>query len=262
LGVRWEPKTQVLKDEPGAPHEIGRPDLGDDDARFFALEFLGVGKLAAKKLDELAGARATVGAEDAHAEEEDQEMEDFGVLGWTEGSGGRLLLDLGQEGGEGVVELALDGGSGELLIDDAGRESLVRFGESLESGENIGIGSGRLASGEFGDGEGDGGEKLAVELDGVRSDADIEERSVVGQGAGVLVLIAMSGEKVAAVGGAVDGDFALGAAADRADFFRFGRTKTPGFAFIADWTKHERSPGTNKSSGAKAQSHRTFSCRS
>jgi len=57
------------------------PALRDDDAGFFALEFVGAGELAAEEFDEAAGARAAVGAKQAHAIEEDEELEDFGVFG-------------------------------------------------------------------------------------------------------------------------------------------------------------------------------------
>jgi hypothetical protein len=43
-----------------------RRDLGKNDTGFFALEFVGAGELAAEEFDEAAGARAAVGAEQAH----------------------------------------------------------------------------------------------------------------------------------------------------------------------------------------------------
>ena len=225
----------------------GGKELRDDDAGLFALEFLGPGELAAQEFDELAGARAAVGAENAHAKEEDQELKDLGILGRVDGRGGGLLFDLGEEGGEGVVEFALNGGSRRLLVDNAGSEGFVGFDESAESGKDVGICSGGLICGEFGDGESDGREKLAMHLDGVGSNAHLEERGVGGESAGVLLLVAMRGDEVAAVGGAVDGDFALGAAADGADFFRFGGAETARLAFVADRTEHERSPSEQKS---------------
>ncbi len=42
--------------------------LGDDDAGFLALEFLGGGKLAAEEFNEAAGAWAAVRAKKSHAE--------------------------------------------------------------------------------------------------------------------------------------------------------------------------------------------------
>ena len=222
------------------------PRLGDDDAGFFALEFLGARELAAKEFDEFAGARAAVGAEDAHAEKKDEQLEDLGVFWRVKRGSCGLLLDFVDERGERVVELALDGGGGRPFVDDARAESFVGFGKGQESSEDVGIGSGGLRGGEFRDGEGDGGKKLAVHLDGVRGDADIQKRSIGGECPGMLLFVAVRRDKVAAVGGAVDGDFALGAATDGADFFRFGRTKAARLAFIADWTKHERSPGTNE----------------
>ena len=231
------------------PYELRRSGacagtgLRDDDAGFFVLEFLGAGKLAAEEFDELAGARSAVGAKEAHAIEEDEELENLGVLGRGDGGGGGLLLHFVEERGERIVELALNGNYGRLFVDNAGGERFVGFGQGEERLKNIRIGGGGLGSGKFGDGEGHSGQELAVELDGVAGDADIEERSIGRKRARVLLFVAVRGEQVAAVGGAVDGDFALRAATDGADFFRLGRTEAAGFAFVADWTKHERSPG-------------------
>jgi hypothetical protein len=54
----------------------------------------------------------------------------------------------------------------------------------------------------------------------------------------VLVLITMRGEQVRAIRRAIDRYFAAGTAADGADGFALGRTKTVGLAFFADWTRH------------------------
>ena len=59
----------------------------------------------------------------------------------------------------------------------------------------------------------------------------------------VLVFVAMGGVEIAALGWAVERDLTFGTTTDGADFFRLGWTKAAGFAFVADWTKHERSPG-------------------
>ena len=218
-------------------------ELGDDDAGLFVLEFFSAGELAAEEFDEFVGAGAAVGAENTHAVEEDEKLENLGVFWRMNRRSGGLLLHFVEECGERIIEFALNGDDGRLFVDDARGEGFVGFRESEESGEDIGVGGGGLRGGEFGDGEGNGGEELAVDLDGIGSDAQIEERSVGGKRAGMLLLVAMSGDEVAAVGGAVDGDFALRAATDGADFFRLGRTEAAGFAFVADWTKHERSPG-------------------
>ena len=52
------------------------------------------------------------------------------------------------------------------------------------------------------------------------------------------VLVAMSGEEIAAVGRAVEGDFAFGTATDGANFFRFSGAKALRFAFLTNWTGH------------------------
>ena len=89
---------------------------------------MGAGELAAEKFEEAAGAWASVGAQQAHAVEEDEELEDFGVLGAALGSLRRGLLGLVEERGKSVVESALDGRDWRLFVDDAGRECFVGFG--------------------------------------------------------------------------------------------------------------------------------------
>jgi len=93
---------------------------------FFALEFVGAGELAAEKFDEAAGARTSVGPEQAHAVEEDEKLEDFGIFG--EGSLRGGLFGFVEKGGESVVESALDRRDWGLLVDNAGGERFVGFG--------------------------------------------------------------------------------------------------------------------------------------
>jgi len=50
----------------------------------------------------------------------------------------------------------------------------------------------------------------------------------------MLLFVAMRGEEIGAVGRTVEGDFALGAAADGADGFGLGGAEAAGFAFLTD----------------------------
>ena len=81
--------------------------LWDDDAGFFALQFLGGGELAAKEFDEAARAGAAIGTQQAHAIEKDQQAENFRILdsgraraAWA------LLLCFVQERCQSAVEFA------------------------------------------------------------------------------------------------------------------------------------------------------------
>ena len=69
----------------------------------------------------------------------------------------------------------------------------------------------------------------------------IEQGRVGGKLALVLVFVAMRGDQVRAIAGTIDADFALGAAADGADFFAFGRAEPDCFAFFTDGTRHDLS---------------------
>jgi hypothetical protein len=69
----------------------------------------------------------------------------------------------------------------------------------------------------------------------------VEQRGVGWKLALVLVFIAVRGNQVGAVAGAIDADFALRAATDGADFFAFGRAEPDRFAFFTDGTRHELS---------------------
>jgi hypothetical protein len=81
-----------------------------------------------------------------------------------------------------------------------------------------------------------------VDANEIRSEANVEQRRVCGNLAWVLLLVSMRGDEIGAVGRAVEGDFALGAAADGANGFGFGRTKAPGFAFLTDRTGQAKPP--------------------
>ena len=109
----------------------------------------------------------------------------------------------------------------------------------MQSGEDVGISGAGLRGAEFGDGEGDGGEKLRVDADEIRSEADVEQWRVGGELARLLIFVAVRGDQVGAVGRAVEGDFAFGAATDGADGFGFGRAEAARFAFLTDRTGHE-----------------------
>jgi hypothetical protein len=94
--------------------------LRHNDTRFFALQFVGAGELAAEEFDEVAGARAAVAAKQAHAIEKDEELEDFGIFGAALRILRGGLFGFVEEGGESVVESALDSWNWWLLVDDAG----------------------------------------------------------------------------------------------------------------------------------------------
>jgi hypothetical protein len=155
---------------------------------------VGAGELAAEEFDEAAGARAPVGAEKAHAIEEDEELEDFGVFWAALGILGGGLFGFVKESGESVVESALYGWDRWLLIYDASGKRFVRFGLRLQGGKDVGVGGGALRGAEFGDGESDGGEKLWMDADEIGSETDVEERRVGGEWARVLFLVAMGGD--------------------------------------------------------------------
>jgi len=216
-----------------------KQQLREDDAGVFALEFVGARELASEEFDETAGTRAAVGAQKSHAVEEDNQLENFGVLGVAEGRLCGGLLCLGEKRGDGAVEGALDGPDRRLFVEDAGGEGFPGFGEGFEGGEDIGIGGAGFAGAEFRDGESDGGEKLRMQADEVRREADVEERSVRRKLARVLFLVAVGRDEISTVGRAVEGDFAFDAATDGADFFGLGWAKARGLAFFTDWTEHE-----------------------
>ena len=215
-----------------------RCNLGDDDAGLLAFEFLCAGKLATKELDKAARTGAAIGAQKAHAEEKDQQLQNFGIFQGLEGSLCGVLAGFCDEGGKRAVECVLKWNGRGLLIDDARGKSFVGFGEGANCGEDVGIGSRGLAGAELGNGKRDGGEKLAVGVNGVGGDADILKGGIRRNGAPMLVFVTMGGNQVAAVRGTIDGDFPLRATTDSANFFRFRGTKAPGFALLTNWTNH------------------------
>ena len=200
------------------------------------------GELATEEFDEAAGARAAVGAEQAHAIEEDEELEDFGVLGAALGSLRWGLFGFVQESDESIVESALDGRDWWLFVDDAGSKCFVGFGQRLQRGEDIGVCRGGLCGAEFGDSEGDGGEKLRVDADKIWSEANVKQRRIGRELARVLFFVAVRGEEIGTVKRAVEGNFAFRTAADRADGFGLRGAEASRFTFVTDRTGQEEPP--------------------
>jgi hypothetical protein len=155
---------------------------------------VGAGELGSEEFEEAAGAWAAVSAQEAHAIEEDKELEDFGVLGASLSILLGRLFGFIQEGGEGVVESALDERDRRLFVDDAGGECFVGFGQRLQRGEDIRVRRGGLRGAEFGDGESDGGKKLRVDADEIRGETDIQQRCVGRELARVLFFVAVRGD--------------------------------------------------------------------
>src|SRR5437588_10670185 len=83
----------------------------------------------------------------------------------------------------------------------------------------------------------------------VLRDGFVEQGSVARDVARMLVFVAMRGDEVRAVGRAIHRDFALGAAADRANLFPLGGAEARSLAFFTDRTGHRHSSsGTRQSS--------------
>lgn len=169
-------------------------------------------------------------------------MEDFGIFRVAERALRWRLLGFGKESGQGIVEAALDGRNRWLFVHNAGGESFVGLSECLQGGENVGISGRRLAGAEFGNSERNGRKKLRVQAHQIGSEADIEQRCVRRKRARMVFLVAVRGEKIGAIGRAIERDFAFRAAADGADFFSFGRAKAFGLAFLTNWTGQWFSP--------------------
>ena len=55
----------------------------------------------------------------------------------------------------------------------------------------------------------------------------------------MLVFVAVGSNEVRAIGRAIDGDFAPGAAADGTNLFAFGGAEAGRFAFFTDGAEHE-----------------------
>ena len=149
------------------------------------------------------------------------------------------MAGLSDERGKRVVKFVLKGRRGWLFVDDPGDEGLIGFGESAKSSEDVRIGDRRLAGTEFGNVERDRGKELAVGLDHIRSDANVQERRIRGKCTRMLVFVAMCGKQIPAVGWAIESNLALGAATNGANFLRLGWAKPPRFELLTNWTRHE-----------------------
>jgi len=151
----------------------------------------------------------------------------------------RRLFGFVEESGKGVIKTALKRSDRRIFVDETRGKRFVTFGERLQGGGDVRIGDGGLTSTVFRDGESDGGKRLFVDAHEIGSEAHIEQRSVRRELARLAVFVAVRGKKIGAIGRAIERDFALSAATDGADFFRFGRAEALGFAFLTNWTGHE-----------------------
>ena len=115
------------------------------------------------------------------------------------------------------------------------------LGERLKGSENVGVVSSRLGSAELSDGKGNARNQDLIGIYKVLRECDVEEWRVPGKCAFMFAFVAVRSDEVRAIRDAINSDFALGAAADGADFFTFGGAIANGFAFFADGTGHESS---------------------
>src|SRR5713226_4799915 len=240
---RWPDCARARQDKAREEAEPGlavpRKELWNNDAGLFALELGSGGELAAEEFDEAARTRAAVGAQQSHAVEKNQQIENVRIFEAHRcGAFGLLFFDFGEKGNQSSVEFARERSDRRFFVNDAGTERLVSFGESLDGREYIGIRCGGLDGAEFGDGESHGGHQLLMCVDDVLRNLLVQQWSVRRNLALVLVFVAMGGDQIGAVRRAIDSDFALGAAADGADLFAFCGAKSCGFAFFTDRTGH------------------------
>ena len=79
-------------------------------------------------------------------------------------------------------------------------------------------------------------------MERVLGNALFKKWRVQGNGALMLIFIAMRGGEISAVYRAVNRDFSFRTAADGTDFFALGRTKASFFSFFTNRTGQESSP--------------------
>ena len=91
---------------------------------------------------------------------------------------------------------------------------------------------------EFGDAERERSHQLLVRVEEIARNVYVEQRGVGGNLTLMFVLVMVRGDQIGAIDGAIDGDFALGAATDGADFFAFGRAEAIGFALSTNGAEH------------------------
>src|SRR4249919_2040321 len=107
-----------------------------------------------------------------------------------------------------------------------------------------------MSSGKLGGSKRDPGKHILVRVNDVLRNFDVEQGRVGGKLALVLILVTMRRDEVRAVGRAVDGNFALRAAAYGTDFLALRGTKSYGFTLFADRTRHS---GSRRCTGKPAE---------
>src|SRR5580698_9130841 len=144
-----QPGKKALPDS-SADASLSRAALRHDDSGFFALEFGCGRKLAAQKFDVAPGARTTIGPQQSHPIEENEQSKNFGVFcRWPSGAFCIVLLGFVQKCSERSVKLARQRGIRRFFIKDSVAQRFVGFGESMQRGKNIGISRVRMHGGKF-----------------------------------------------------------------------------------------------------------------
>lgn len=137
--------------------------LRHDDAGFLAPEFLHGWELAAQEFDVAARTGAAVGAQQSHAVEEYEEIENIGI---PQRSGVCLLrlflFRFGHKCAERGVEFAAQLPVRQFLVVNASHQRSGCFRKGLDSGEDIGVGGIVVRGAKLGDSKCKRGHELLV----------------------------------------------------------------------------------------------------
>src|SRR5216684_3659054 len=223
-----------------------RTALRRDNTRLRARKLWGLRKLGAQKREKTSRPRPAVGAVPPHAQQEDEQMKNLGVLQAVEALAvSLLLLEVLDHFDQLGVQALGKSRVGRLFVVDARAKRAVGLRQGGQRRERVGVHQGRLLNGVLQDGVAQSGNHRAALMDQVGREFDIGERHLGGRdGLAVLLFVAVRGDQIGAVPRAIDRYLALGPAADRADLLAFGRTIPFRLAFIADRTAHLIRVGT------------------
>src|SRR5712691_1845964 len=235
----------------------------NDDAGLVAGNFRRCRILAAQEFEEHAGARAAIGCLHSYAQEKHENVKNFRVLHGGEPGALRLALPYFRKRfGQFIVQRAGQGRVRGPFKVDAAAECSRGFGERPQGVQCLRIVQVGMHRRKLQNGESDPDDDILALVDRGPREAHVRKGNAGRiDRLAVLFFVVMRRNQVRTIRPTINGDFALGAAADGADGFPFCRAVALRLSLRADRTTHQfsfcatRASVRKPSSGARWSGH-------
>src|SRR5712692_4414639 len=239
------------------------PFLRNDDAWLFAGEFRRGGITAAHELEDCARFRAAVGLVCSETQQQHEYVENLRIFCRRKTRALRSpLFYLGKKPGQIIIKRARQLRFRRPFEIDAAGQGARGFGERVQRLQHLGVGQIRMRAGELENSEDESGKDVFMFVDDFRPEVFVRKWNTgTIRGLAVLFFVMMRRNQIRTISGTINGDFALGAAANRADSFPLCRAVALRFSLRADGTTHQFSLCATRASVRKPSSGARWSGR-